>query len=81
MRMPIARQWDWDVASIMISEQALIEVGNRKVHPFKAVVLNHPMLSPVNTVPHAVVIPNHKIILVLLHNSNFATVISHSVNI
>ena len=34
-----------------------------------------------NTVPHVVVTSNHKIILLLLHNCNFATVINHNVNI
>ena len=36
---------------------------------------------PFNTVPHVVVTPNYKIILLLLHNCNFATVMNHYVNI
>ena len=39
------------------------------------------ILRPFNTVPHLVVTPNHKIILLLIHNCNFATVMNYSVNI
>ena len=39
------------------------------------------MLCPFNTVPHVMVTPNHNIILLLLHNYNFATIMSHNVNI
>ena len=35
------------------------------------------MLRPFNTVPHAVVTPNYEILL-LLHNSNFDTVMNHN---
>ena len=34
------------------------------------------MLRPLNTVPHVVVIPRHKIILLLLHSCNFATLVN-----
>lgn len=39
---------------------------------FEAVVLNLPnvTLPPFNRVPHIVVTPNHKCILLLLHNDN-----------
>lgn len=33
-----------------------------------------------NTVPLAVVIPNHKLIFLLLHHSNFATVMNYNIN-
>jgi hypothetical protein len=33
-------------------------------------------LTPFNAVPHVVVTPNHKVILLLLHNCIFATVMS-----
>lgn len=49
-----------------------------------AVVLNLPMLQPFNTVFHVVVNPRHKIISLLLHSGNFATVMNimnHNVNI
>ena len=35
------------------------------------------MLQPFNTVPH-VVTPGYKVILLLLHNCNFATVTNHN---
>ena len=38
------------------------------------------MLRPFNTVPHVVVI-NHKIILLLLHNCNFDTFMNRNINI
>ena len=38
------------------------------------------MLRPFNTVPHVVVTSNHKIISLLLHNCNFATVMNYNVN-
>jgi hypothetical protein len=38
-------------------------------------------LQHFNTDPPVVMIPNHKIILLLLHNCNFATVMNHNVNI
>jgi hypothetical protein len=39
------------------------------------------MLRPFNTVRHVVVTPNHEMISLLLHNSNFVTVMNHNVNI
>ena len=39
------------------------------------------MLRPFNAAPHVVVTPNHKIIALMLHNCNFATVMNHNVNI
>ena len=39
------------------------------------------MLRPLNTVPHVVVTPSHKIISLLLHNHNFVTVMDCNVNI
>ena len=39
------------------------------------------ILQLLNTVSHVVVNPNHKIISLLLHNCNFATVVNHNVNI
>jgi hypothetical protein len=39
------------------------------------------MLEPFNIVPHIVVIHNHKIISLLLHNCNFPTVVNRNVNI
>ena len=38
------------------------------------------MLPPLNTVPHVVVTPNHKIISLLLRDYNFANVMNHNVN-
>jgi hypothetical protein len=38
-------------------------------------------IQPFNTVPHGVVAPNHKIISLLFHNCNFATVRNYNVNI
>ena len=35
-------------------------------------------LRPLNTVPHVVVAPNHKLVYLLLH---FATVMNHNLNI
>jgi hypothetical protein len=37
-------------------------------------------LWPFNTVPHAVAIPSHNIILLLPHNCNVATIVTHNVN-
>ena len=39
------------------------------------------MQRPFNTLPHVVLTPNHEIILLLLHNCNFATVMNSNVNI
>ena len=39
------------------------------------------MLQPFNTVLFIVVTPNHKIILLLLHNCNFATAMDCKANI
>lgn len=39
------------------------------------------ILQSFNSVPHTVVNPNHEIILLLLHNCNFATILNHNVNI
>ena len=39
------------------------------------------MLQPFNMVPHVVVTPTHKIILLLLHNYSFATVVNCNLNI
>ena len=39
------------------------------------------MLQPFNTTPRVVVTPNHKIISLLHHNCNFATVMNHIANI
>ena len=49
--------------------------------PITSVVLNLPTVVTFNTVPPAVVTPNHKLILLLLHNCNFATVMDHNINI
>lgn len=38
------------------------------------------MLWPFNTVPQVVLTPNHKVISLLLHNCNFATVVNRNVN-
>ena len=38
-------------------------------------------LPPFHTAPHVVVTPNHKIIFLLPHICNFATVMNHNVNI
>jgi hypothetical protein len=45
------------------------------------VALNLPNALTFNTVPHIAVNPNHKIILLLFHNFNFATVMNHNVNL
>ena len=37
--------------------------------------------STFNTVPYVVVTPNHKIILLLLYNCNFATVLNYNVDV
>ena len=39
------------------------------------------VLSPFNSVPHVVMTPKNKRILLLLHNCNFATPMNHNVNI
>lgn len=44
-------------------------------------VPNLPNGSTLNTVPHGVVTPDHKIISLLLYNCNFATVMNHNINI
>ena len=46
-----------------------------------SLVLSLPNAVTFNLVPHGVVTPNHKIILFLLHNCNFSTVMNHNVNI
>ena len=46
-----------------------------------AVVLQLPDAATFNTVPHAVLTPNQKITLLLLHNANIAIVMSRDVNI
>lgn len=48
---------------------------------FKAAVLNLSNAVPLNTIPHLVVIPNHKTNLLLIRNCNFAIAMSHNVNI
>jgi hypothetical protein len=50
-------------------------------HPEKQWFSTFLMLGPFNTAPHVVVNPNHKIILLLLQNRNFATVMNHDVNV
>jgi hypothetical protein len=47
----------------------------------RAVALSLPNAVTFNTVPHVVVTPNHKVIMLLLHNCNFATIMNHHVNI
>ena len=47
------------------------------VYSSRTVVLNLPNTSTLNTAPHVVVTPTHKIFLFLLHNCNFATVMNH----
>lgn len=39
------------------------------------------MLQLLSIVSHAVVTPNHKLMSLLLHNYNFATVLNRNVNI
>lgn len=39
------------------------------------------VLWPFNTVTHVVVIPNHKLLLLLSHNYNFATFVNQNANI
>ena len=46
----------------------------------RAVALNLPNAATLNSVPHAVVTPNHKIISLLLRNCDFATVMKRDVN-
>lgn len=46
----------------------------------RAMALSLLTLLPSNALPHAVRVPNHNIIFVLLHNSNFATVLACDVN-
>jgi len=48
---------------------------------FMTVVLNIPNTETSDTVPLVVVTPNHKVILLLLHNHNFAAVMNFNVNI
>jgi hypothetical protein len=43
-------------------------------------VLTFQMLWPFNTVPHVMVTPKHKVTSLLLHNCNFAAVMSRKVN-
>jgi hypothetical protein len=43
-------------------------------------LLSLPKACDPNTVPHVVGTPRHKIILLLLHNCNFAAVMNHIVN-
>ena len=64
-------------------QQAMFSLNPREsgLSSARTVVLNLLMLRPFSTVPRVVVTPNHKIILLLLHNYNFATVINHNVNI
>jgi hypothetical protein len=42
---------------------------------------NFLMLQPFNAVSHVVVIPNHKMTSLPLHNSKFVTIINCNVNI
>ena len=44
-------------------------------------VLSFLMLQPLNTVPHVMVTPNQKTILLLLHNCNLVKVLNCNVNI
>jgi hypothetical protein len=39
------------------------------------------MTQPLNTVPHVVITPNHKVISLLLYNCNFATLVNCNINI
>lgn len=39
------------------------------------------MLHPGNTIHHIVVTPNYKIMSLLLHNYDFATVMNHNLNV
>ena len=45
------------------------------------VALNLPKVDPIIYDPHVVVTPNHKIILLLLNNCNFATDMNSNINI
>lgn len=50
-------------------------------NPCRAVVPNLPSAPTLNTVPRVTVTPSHKIVSLLLHNSNFAALMNFNVNI
>jgi hypothetical protein len=54
---------------------------NRIVRNHRAVVLTSLVLGSLGKVPHVVATPSHKIISVLLHQQNFATVINCNVSV
>lgn len=60
------------------AQQATGCTGNEPLEQRSSTFLT---LRPFNTVPHVVMTPNHKIISLLLHSTNFATVMNCNVNI
>lgn len=55
--------------------------GATFISSFCAVVFNLPNVSTLYTVPQVVVNPNHKIILLLIQNYNFSTIMNYNANI
>ena len=56
-------------------------LSGQQHHGLQQWLSTFPMLQPFNTVPCVVLTPNHKSIVLLSHNCNFATVANRHVNI
>lgn len=56
--------------------QVMLRQNLSEIHLDSSVVLNFPNAATFNIVPHAVVTHNHKSLLWLLHNCDFATVMN-----
>ena len=71
----------------MLTSRAETALGGRDLTPkdpqnlMEQRLSTFPMLQPFNTVPCVVLTPNHKSIVLLSHNCNFATVANRHVNI
>lgn len=52
-----------------------------KSFPLEQQISTFLMLQPFNSISHSVVVPNHKIISLLLHNFKFSIIMNHNINV
>jgi hypothetical protein len=64
--------------SFIVDERPHLKIGRDTLQQWLSNLL---VLRPFNTAPHVAVIPNHKIISLLLHNCIFATVKNNNIGI
>lgn len=68
-------QWKEEITVFPQSDSHSLSVPLERWFPI------FPMLRPFNTVPHAVLTPNHNVIPLLLHSCNIAIVMNYNENI